>query len=371
MNKRYLFVVLIALLACSKAKNPTGYGITDINYLSANEMEFSNYFDIEKAEFVQFEMSDTVILGNELIIKRSNDSYFVFDKTTLLFYRFNNAGKFINKIGTPGKAQEEHYAVSDFQCDDKNEVVHLLCSSGNEIKRYTYGGAYIETIKLPVNVWSFALVDVKSYWLYTCFFSSDSYRLHYFDNGEIIKSVLPIKTNHFGMSDINFSGNNGFGLFKEPFFPTIYGYSKDSLYPLLTINFGQYTQTEDDFERIDDPFQFTDESYQKGFYAIFDAFQNINSFVFEVVFQNNTGAEITFVICNKETKSAIKLLSEIKSKDFVNKLKIVSIDDSDTYYFVTDPQELYSFTTMFGKNIISSDKFDRNGNPVVLKLLPR
>lgn len=364
--KQQVFSLLVALLfmSCSQTLIEDNSDVVYIDFSSTKSVPFTDYFSPDSCNLVQFEMNDSVILGNDLYVKYLSGYYFVYDRTTQQFLRFDRSGKFLNFIGVPGLAPQEHTGVSDFQCDSINHIVHVLCSTGNEIKKFAFTGGYIETIKMPFNVLSFALVADDSYWLYAGFYHPDHYRVHRYHNQEVTKSYLFLRTKHFGVTDINFTGSS-VGLFKEIPFPTIYQYGGDSLFPIVKFNFGEYEQTEQDFEKISDPFEFMDNSNQNGFCSILDAFYNANFYVVNTTFQKNNEPNLSYFVIDRSTKSVVKLVPEANTKELIDNFRFIGIDEENICYFMVVPMILDSYRAKHNNDF--KPDYNKSGNPIIIK----
>jgi len=145
-KKILFFGLLLALFAsCGKSEKK--------QMLNGETMELAVEKFAEQRNMTNWVDSMSIISLNatceDALLKQINKCLVIDDKIYLLDYFGNssltiwdNAGNFLNKVGSLGQGSGEYHKITDF--DVANENIYLLDSSQRKILKYTLNGDFVE-----------------------------------------------------------------------------------------------------------------------------------------------------------------------------------------------------------------------------------
>lgn len=159
-----LWITIFLCIGCTVQKNKeerTCYTF-DASKLSAWEEAFK----IDSAKIIFLDFSDTTMIG-------ANPS-FIFDGTLFFIYspgsslpvlKYDREGGFITQIGTVGNGPGEYAVVYDLSISPTTKTIDIL--SDNYIYQYNKDGSFAGMLENPFPASSFAIDNMRNYWLYT------------------------------------------------------------------------------------------------------------------------------------------------------------------------------------------------------------
>lgn len=117
-----LLPILLLPLSCSKK---TQTDVVSVEYSKSIE-PFVEQIDF--AEIVSLETSDSLYIGNERELVVTDNSFVLYDCMNGLIFRYGIDGKFINRIGRKGKGPQEYLSISNVQYKDSLLYVYSFPS---------------------------------------------------------------------------------------------------------------------------------------------------------------------------------------------------------------------------------------------------
>lgn len=135
MNIRTCFLILSVCLLMSGCRG--NVKVTDGDRLCVDKildtdiqctMEDMGY----KADVILLETSDSVLLPNNPVIEYVSDSD-IYISADRILYRFDNGGKFKNKIGRRGGGPMEYSVMYSCAVDDSTGLVHIYAGNGRVV----------------------------------------------------------------------------------------------------------------------------------------------------------------------------------------------------------------------------------------------
>ena len=149
MKKTHLFVLAFYLLGS------TTYAQKSISLEKANEVGVNLSSIASSIQNIPLEFTEDCILSSDLSVCATSDFIFIADIRTGTFYRFDRAGKFLNRIGKSGQGPGEYSQALCFSVDDTRKQVYLIDSFVKKVLVYSYEGDYLCTIPLEVPTYMF------------------------------------------------------------------------------------------------------------------------------------------------------------------------------------------------------------------------
>lgn len=197
----YLLICLLTFISCSNDKTTGVKSLSRRSVISELEIEdekvkefvkstdentdlikipediMSNEIKLSKLmsdiSFIPLETNEESMIGKIRNILYDDGYFFIHDKRNKKLLRFNNEGKFINRIGDIGRGPKELIEITDVSIDIRNKLVSILDTKLMKIIRYTYAGVYVDSKPM--------------YYLY--------HSHQYCDDGDIVFRVIPFVKN--------------------------------------------------------------------------------------------------------------------------------------------------------------------------------
>ena len=116
----------------------------------------------KKCKDVELQTSDSVVLASYYRVQTNENGIYVFSQGPI--YRFDNNGKFVNKFGGIGHAENEYLELTDVYINRITENIEV--ATPRMLKVYDYDGKYKFSKKLAIDMVSF-FHDTDGYWFST------------------------------------------------------------------------------------------------------------------------------------------------------------------------------------------------------------
>lgn len=151
-------IIILMLTICSFScatdkKEEKERDIVNLSVTGINEdykfLKSSEILDLKR--MVPLETTDSTLIGEIQRIRIQDSLIFVMDRTTKSALLFDNTGKFITKIGAPGRGPHETISLSDIAIDKYANRLLLVDRPGKKILAYSFQGGFEEVI--PLSDW--------------------------------------------------------------------------------------------------------------------------------------------------------------------------------------------------------------------------
>lgn len=168
MSMKYIIVLLsiIALMGCKKrVAHPSK---AEVIYVDVNaptpSLDISPFLR-DDVDIVALETNDSCLVSQILKIEFYRGDIFLSDRTSQLIYRFNSAGKFINRIGKVGKGPGEYVTLGDFTIVDGS--VYVQDPDLDKIFIYDIDNRFVNTFTPSPQIYfdEFMNIDGKLYFI--------------------------------------------------------------------------------------------------------------------------------------------------------------------------------------------------------------
>lgn len=376
VNKKEFFVIFLfvfSIISCEGRKSEEESIVID--YEATPTVCFFEAFDFESAELVFFGRGDDVALSSNLLIRKGENNFVVFDKTQNQVFLFDTEGNFIRMIGRSGRGPGEYINPSFIDVGFEDREIYVLGDGGFTITKFSFAGDYIGSIEIPVYASSFANTGNNTFCGYSGYYGDpNGYRVHLIKDTTLIHSILPLNTSALDVIEPNFfpaTGNKG--LFRESFFPEVYEYEKDSLTELLRFDFGRLSVTESDLVKAGDPFNFFNEINNRGFATTRSAYKGRNHIVVQTMQQSNGENVDSYFIINPDDILAVKVSSNKPNagldEDDFRSLNLFAVDENDVAYFIAEPHIINKGFFRSQSRVFQSAHVPDQENPVIIKVL--
>lgn len=183
-NIFFIVSVLLLLTGCSnRSTHSDEYVIVGSKTVPYDVEKLSSalsHFDL-----IPLETNDSCLISDIDVIKKRNDKYYIQSGRKYL-HVFDEAGRYIQKIGNMGEGEGEYSILSDFDVDDEN--IYLLAFQ--KLYVYDLSGKFQKKIDLEDNVRT--ITCVKDGFLTFINSAQGEDVLGFMDrNGKMIRTALP------------------------------------------------------------------------------------------------------------------------------------------------------------------------------------
>ena len=151
-----IFLLFAILPGCTNSENKTSAASEDINVatvvikipedIATSRIDLSTF--ISEIDFIALETSDECTIGSINKILSDEGSYIIHDKDNHAIFRFDEEGKFLNRIGVIGRGPQEYTESWDVSLDRIKKEVSVLDLAGRKILRYKYDGTFVGSKKM-------------------------------------------------------------------------------------------------------------------------------------------------------------------------------------------------------------------------------
>lgn len=152
-----IFITLSAIAfiyvlgACNhKAKTNSPLPVLDLQ-TGITEREVSVQ-DLGKVRYIHLQVSDSILLGDQMKLAASKNSLFFFNSSTGEVIGFNKEGKQISRFNRKGQGGEEYARIRQVIYDDEREEVFLLSWEKKQLLVYEPDGKYKRSLSLPDSI---------------------------------------------------------------------------------------------------------------------------------------------------------------------------------------------------------------------------
>ncbi|PID95064.1 MAG: hypothetical protein CSA94_02130, partial [Bacteroidetes bacterium] len=309
----------MAIFSCSNKKKPE----KECKVISVFDLK-AEKFQPKSGRVLCLETSDSCLLGEQVkILQNNNADIFVGDfSANKTVFRFNNKGKFINKIGHKGQGPKEYPLFHDFIV--YNDTISIISKKGTKSNIYSYTNSGKFVANLEVEVGSYTLGRLGDKYLLNTSYNPSSYshRLYTFNlKGEKCAAFLPYPEKIFDMSiyDPNFSNIGTAILYRQLFDRYIYEYRNNQLKKKYEFDFGKYAI----------PMSFFEEGLMQGYKAlqkngfgdVHACFESSKYAVFYLVVRpgGKSPVQFEYIVLNK-TSNQLKRYSFAKADNYLGTL---------------------------------------------------
>lgn len=242
-------IALILLFLVSSCQNYSAHGDkisdTEAKTIPVFDLEIIQEIDtiIESYYYVMLETRSECLIGriDKLIISR--DRAVIFDGMSNCIFVFKTNGEFEYRIRQIGKGPGEYDKIIDFEVNESEGQIVLLCTNLNKLLYYDISnGKYIREQKMDFKALAFK-INTSGDFLFDCKLSLERKtsinRLLITDSKlNISKEYLP-KTNHPSAERTPFTKYNSTIYYSSNYENYIYSYKSKSLYREYLIDFGK------------------------------------------------------------------------------------------------------------------------------------
>ena len=364
-----LYTIMFLLLISCKTDNSTKVNFKEIKFHKIKDTTIEGIFNINKVKIIPLETLNDILISGKYKLKIIDDYIFILDQGMGQMYRFDNNGKFINKIGSIGKGPHEYIKPHDFYIDTHNKTVEILNGKQTTVSKYTYDGRYISKFKFDFRCLGF-IKNNERYYFY-CGVNGgllNKYRIIYTDSTRIYAKLLK----NIGKPGVGIiSDDNNMLLYdkdniylKEHFLPDIYFLKEDSAKKILKFDFGNQTINHGDLDKFSNLLEFYKTITKNGFYGILNFFACDNKFISRIHYQKqNENSKRYFIFYDANNDYIKKVL--INKKDILFWEGKFHGYQNDSFVFSIDAFKINSIynnrPTLFSK----LSKVKDNDNPVI------
>lgn len=235
------------LCACHDSKRTEGYPILKVS-LEKEKVSIKELFD--RFEVIPLETNDSSLLIWSDKILYWNDRYEIFDSKCPALFVFDEAGRFLRKIGRKGDGPEEYTEIYDVIQNKETGEICMLSPYG-EIFVYDFNGTFIRRVKLPqkTNYQSFEnLGDCFVTWTLPAEENEDGISLILKDSAQCVKSYWRGNRNLYFLYPRAFYKYGEEVLFFRPFSREVYQIGKDSMSVAYKWDFGKDNYSMSDWD---------------------------------------------------------------------------------------------------------------------------
>jgi hypothetical protein len=145
-----LFLMLLAI-SCKSVKD----GDVSELHVNINKLHQVSVFDIfKKVELIPLETNEKSLIKSIDKVIYSNGKYYVLDKSRQLLLVFDEDGRYLKQIGTPGQGPNEYFNFTDFYISRFSQQIVLLSPSGI-LYFYDFDGIVQDKRKLEGDVFNY------------------------------------------------------------------------------------------------------------------------------------------------------------------------------------------------------------------------
>jgi hypothetical protein len=318
---------------------------------------------------IPLETTGDCLVGMRPELLSDEQDFFIFDRQQQFILRFDQSGKFINRIGRLGGGPEEYQGeINDFDIDPTAHSVEILASTG-QILRYNYDGTFISSQHIDGFPTSF-IKSSANYWLNlgVSKLNADGYLLKVSEEGSVIEKYFPLETEWFGLAERNFTRSGNIISFKEIFNHTVYRITNDGPVKTTMIDFGKYALPDNTYGR--NQFAVVDELETKGWAYIYKYLEN-EQFVYVdfKVQQNHKAIGAYYWLINKKTGNSVIQKLSIDDPLFKMMEEAKILTTGNELVFLANAQMLKECTDPFFSNANNINYLlSVDANPVIVRL---
>lgn len=250
--RHILLSTVLLFMVCSCATSDV-LPCADLNSLEGKECSVSVDDIYSSVEIIPMETSDSCLLSYPGVVAFDDNGFLVLDRGNV--YRFDNKGRFVNRIGRLGHGYGEYVNANSVNWDCKRKIV-FVGTFANEIYKYDFSGKFLG--KFSVSGGDDALLTsdwCEALGLYVCEIRKYSQNgvevllTTWTQDGKKVGSYPVYKDDK--TVDRNYTETGSLRavtdgvLFKLPFCNTVYKLTKEGLSECFELDFGSHSMTRD------------------------------------------------------------------------------------------------------------------------------
>jgi len=143
----YSSTILIIILGFTQQRPNTQKGFFSINFeesiRNVKNLKLSQVAD--NVEYIQLQTNEECLINPEARYFFDDSLIFVTNKDHLL--KFSNSGKFLKKIGKPGRGPGEIISIYDLSIIPSKRLIYI--QDGPSLTSYNFDGKFIRKVKIP------------------------------------------------------------------------------------------------------------------------------------------------------------------------------------------------------------------------------
>jgi hypothetical protein len=322
---------------------------------------------------VSLETSPDVLIGDypQLMINSEKDDIYISNVTKGEIFRFNNQGKFMNKIGKLGGGPKEFSSFDDICAH--GDIVDVLCYMGDKVKivGYKNDGAFLYSKPINLVAYSFEWMS-PGYIFETSYSKLYPSRVYTTDvSGKKTGSFLP-NTTGFAMAlvDNNFSRIGSKVFCHEGYCNEVYIAENHEFSPAYKLKFDSFKVPNEYFKS--NPIQAYQLLQKRAYASILNYFESSSYSFFNIRLKpesrtlNKDLIDYLFVL-DKGTNKLMKRSFKMQSEDLFKHM--VYATTKDEIVFLIYPYMIFSdkdaFNSLPLKNPEILEKLEIDSNPVL------
>ena len=375
MKHFFLIILSLLIVSCGNENNRVGYNAAGQLVLNFENETASVFFSdrvFGGVEIIPLETSDNSLLGREPELLMNDHHFFVWDKQQYCIMRFDETGKYLNRIGSRGSGPGEYLVILDYYIDNASATVEILAPRG-QVLQYNYDGQFISSRTYEKDALAF-VKTATDYWFYLGVIpqAEEGRLVKMSEDVTDIQKFLPVKTTWpmpFGMVK-NFAQCGNTITLNEYISSTVYCITNNGPVETTVLNFGKYAIPDSIFEGDFDTE--TDKLGDRGCALILKYAEN-ERFVY-IHFETLQGGDFDgdyHWLVNKHTGNSV--LQKFSQDDQLHKLmkEAIILTGDNKLTFLVDTQMLKECKDPFISDAIDPirDSLSEDGNPVVIMLI--
>ncbi len=213
-----------------------------------------------KVEYIQLETNENCVINNNAKYYLSDNFIFVRNKDHIL--KFSSDGKFLKKIGSPGRGPGEIYIIHNVSIIPEKKLIIIYDMAPHKLLYFNFDGVLIKTVNTPRYTEVFVMNDFRSIAISQESVASEKYtHLLLDESGDTVSAVKnPESWKTSTPNQIGMIGSPSFVPFyiyqnkyylKSMYNDTVYVVNANKIRPSYFINLGKYRIPEEKrFERL-------------------------------------------------------------------------------------------------------------------------
>ena len=177
------FCLLLFFFSCARSKPSDDFNTIQVDLTNPQRASLFDYFS--HIELIPLETNDDVVIGTMRKVIHHQNRYYVLDAHSAqnVVLVFDDAGKFLFKIGSVGGGPGEYLLLHDIVINPFTDNIDLLCAMRRQIHSYDLQGNYVKssgqiTHDDLFSIWSFVAINEKTYVL---LHGSFPFKIFYYD----------------------------------------------------------------------------------------------------------------------------------------------------------------------------------------------
>jgi hypothetical protein len=318
----YLFIIIaIFLCGCNNSARPKSK-VEIINlYKGVVNSDSINLSSIcSGIEYVRLETNNQTLISWPDKVDICGNEFYIMDRRTHSFLKFDNNGKFLNSFEKSGQTQSELKEIGGFNISEtRNEVFLYSRVSGGEIIKFSKDGNYITTVARNTGLHIELINDNEfvNFYPQNQLSRSEYFSIRVFDStGNVTKSLHPNNRPQNHISPKKTVLNSQMYTFKDSISfwegqnDTVFRMNRDYLVkPRFLVNYGKYKIPNSLLNDVD-LFKLNISKYAHLF-----KFLECNNLIF---FNLGINHKMKYIIYNKSTKVVINVFE--KTINLVNNI---------------------------------------------------